>query len=622
MLKNIGLAIILVFFFIVGAAQSKIDSLKTALETTTDAVLQLELLDNLTEELVRISSDKQVPYLEQYMTLAKALEEYDLMASKSRFLIQYYIYKNKNAIARKLCDSLLGYKSNFTKKSSEAHLLLKRAATLYDDEELDSAIKDYDRASELFLKGNDSIFAADALFFGGQAATDANKFMQAIRKYEKASKLYEALGDDEYAILAGAELTSLYSNNGFVEKSIEERERLIKKATANRDFSSLVQLTGQNITAHYKLKDYEKMSASIDLFLQLKDSLKNSVQYKYLDVFALNYKLIHASETGNIEDAKVYLDTLLEKTQGDKVTNYLKTDVLVGKAAYYELVNDQRALIPILEDLASIKSTDRLSAQTKARDKLADIYKSKRQFEKALRLKDVNAKIKDSIYNAQKTNAFLYYQSQFEAEQKQHELIAQDAKIKQLEAEQNLATNKRNTLIAGVMSVFIIVVAFFYFRNRQKIKEQAYQNILLNNKVATKTEEINELLTETIQHIKSKERIAENLQKLSNANEGITLKSIIADLKASKADNAKLMLIKQNIEQANFEFIKKLKALHPELTKTDVEICSLIRIGLSRKEVANLRNTSMEAIKSSRFRLKKKLNLSAETSLDDYINTL
>lgn len=230
--------------------------------------------------------------------------------------------------------------------------------------------------------------------------------------------------------------------------------------------------------------------------------------------------------------------------------------------------------------------------------------------------------MKDSIYDAQKTNTFLYYQSEFETEKKQRELDKQDAQIQQLETEQRLEKNKRTTIIVAIIAFFLVAIFFFYLINRQKIKEQAYQNIILSNKVATITEEINELLTETIQHIKSKERIAENLQKLSNEKEGITLKSIIADLKASKADNAKLILIKQNIEQVNFEFIKKLKELHPELTKTDVEICSLIRIGLSRKEVANLRNTSLEAVKTSRFRLKKKLNLSQAESLDNYINTL
>ena len=103
---------------------------------------------------------------------------------------------------------------------------------------------------------------------------------------------------------------------------------------------------------------------------------------------------------------------------------------------------------------------------------------------------------------------------------------------------------------------------------------------------------------------------------------GLKAQTINFVFEASKADHAKLLLIKQNIEQVNFEFIKKLKNLHPELSKTDIEICSLARIGLNRKEVANLRNTSVDAVRMSRIRIKKKLNLSANQSLDDYINTL
>ncbi|MEM6685163.1 MAG: hypothetical protein AAF617_05145, partial [Bacteroidota bacterium] len=466
------------------------------------------------------------------------------------------------------------------------------------------------------------IFAADALFFGGQAATDANQFMKAIRMYEQASTLYELLGDNQYAILAGAELTALYSNNGFVEKSIQERARLIQKATANQDYFSLAQLTGQNINAYYKLQEYQKMLATIDTLLKLQDSIKENFEKNYYDLFAINYKLLHFSEQGDVEKARSLFTQLVEKTKDDQVSQYLKTDVLLAKAAYYELVNDQNALIPILENLAEIKSTNRLSAQLEARERLAAIYKEKGQIGKSLQLKEVNTQIKDSVYNAQRTNAFLYYQSEFEAEQKQRELLAQDAQIQKLATEKELAATKRNYLIAGIVLFFVLLSAFFYIRNKQKIKEQAYKNILLNNKIATKTEEINELLTETIQHIKSKERIAENLEKLSDDKKDINLKSIIADLKASKADNAKLMLIKQNIEHVNFDFIKTLKTSYPKLTKTDVEICSLIRIGLSRKEVANLRNTSLEAVKMSRSRIKKKLKLTTGQSLDEFIKHL
>jgi hypothetical protein len=430
------------------------------------------------------------------------------------------------------------------------------------------------------------------------------------------------LGDDQYAILAGAELTGLYSNNGFVEKSILERERLLQKATVNQDYISLAQLTGQNINAHYKLQNHKKMLSSIDRLLQLKDSINDNFYKNYYDLFAVNYKLLHFSKQGDAEKALSLFTELVAKTKDDQVSQYLQTGVLLAKAAYYEFVEDQKSLIKTLESLANIKNTNRLSAQIEARERLAAIYQEKGQILKSLELKNVNTKLKDSIYNAQRTNAFLYYQSEFEAEEKQRELIAQDAQIQQLAAEKELAATKRNYIIAGLIVFFLLISAFFYLRNQQKIKEQAYKNILLNNKIASKTEEINELLTETIQHIKSKERIAENLEKLSNNKNDRTLKSIIADLKASKADNAKLMLIKQNIEQVNFEFIKKLKTAYPKLTKTDVEICSLSRIGLSRKEVANLRNTSLEAVKMSRSRIKKKLELATGQSLDDFINSL
>jgi preprotein translocase subunit YajC len=349
------------------------------------------------------------------------------------------------------------------------------------------------------------------------------------------------------------------------------------------------------------------------------ENIENNPAIKeYFMSFATMHQLYYACVKKNTTEAKKLMDTLEQISKNKEVSRYMQSDLLGAKAAYYELIEDEEKLVPVLEALMAFNSTNRLGSQIKARAKLADIYTKKGQYVEAIELKDYNTKLIDSVNTAQKENRFLYYQSQFEAERKQRELLEQDAKIQQLQIE----TTRRNTIIVAIVAFFIVAIVFFYFRNRQKIKEQAYQNILLSNKVATKTEEINELLTETIQHIKSKERIAENLQKLSNEKEGITLKSIIADLKANKADNAKLLLIKQNIEQVNFEFIKKLKELHPQLSKTDIEICSLARIGLSRKEIANLRNTSIDAVKMSRIRIKKKLNLAEEQGLDNYINTL
>ncbi|MEO1030547.1 MAG: hypothetical protein AAFX55_04040 [Bacteroidota bacterium] len=616
------LLVILIFTSTLGYSQSKIDSLKAILKNSTDKTAQLEVLDGLTKELINQNSEEQEVYIRAYLRLTSSLEEYDLMASKSRFLIQYFINKNNFDKASKLCDSLLGLKALFEKENSEAHLLLKRGQLYFLEENFDYAIKDYSLSKDLFLKSGDSIFAADAYFFVAQSYFNKNIFLEAIDNYKKAQHLYEILGDDTYALLVGSEITALYTKNGFFEKAIEERQHLLQKAKEQQDFVAQTQVIGQNVVDYYKLGDYDNMNKQLDIFSKLKDSINEKYFRYYYGLIAILYKIHYQCMQGNVEAASELMVQLEQEFTKTDLTEYLETDILIAKAAYFEMVDDEKRLFPILEKFSNIKTTTRLEDQIKARGKLAEIYQQKGQLEKVIELNAINAKVKDSIYNAQKTNAFLLYQSEFEAEQKQHQIKEQASMIKQLEVEQELTRNRRNTLIGGIITFFMIAIGFFYFRNRQKIKEQAYQNILLNNKVATKTEEINELLTETIQHIKSKERIAENLQKLSNEKEGITLKSIIADLKASKADHAKLLLIKQNIEQVNFEFIKKLKNLHPELSKTDIEICSLARIGLNRKEVANLRNTSVDAVRMSRIRIKKKLNLSANQSLDDYINTL
>ncbi|CAM1345257.1 hypothetical protein [Tenacibaculum amylolyticum] len=623
MLKRLLPYLFLILFFYSGHTQNKIDSLKNILEKTTDSLSQLTILNTLTKELIKSNSKEKENYLKEYIKLASSLKEYDLMASKSRFLIQYYIYNGKLKEAKALSDSLLSYTSQFKKLDSEAHLLLKRAAIYFTEEKFTKANEDYKKSYDLFIKSGDSIFAADALFFSAQVSTDLNEFVDAVNSYKTASNLYEKLGDHGYALRAGSELISLYNVNGFLEKSIEENDRLIKKAKANKDFNANASLLGLKINAYSKQKRFDKVREALDKLTKITNEDLDESWQGYYSTFILVNELQYAINTNDLTKAKILLQQLDEFASSKQLPSYIETDVLNVKANYYAAIEDTKSLLPILEKLlfhnGGKTNTD---VELKSRQKLADIYSQRGQFKDALKLYKINTKIKDSIYTNQKTNAFLYYQTEYETERRLRELIKQDAEIEKLESDKALVVTRRNYQFAGIIIFFLIAISFFYYRHQQKIKEQAYQNLLLNNKIATKSEEINGLLSETIQHIKSKERIAENLQKLSNETEGITLRSIIADLKADKLEDSKILVLKKNIETLNYEFLKALKQQHPTLTKTDIEVCSFIKIGLSRKEIANLRKTSMDAIKSTRFRLKKKLQLSKDDSLDDYIRTL
>lgn len=69
-------------------------------------------------------------------------------------------------------------------------------------------------------------------------------------------------------------------------------------------------------------------------------------------------------------------------------------------------------------------------------------------------------------------------------------------------------------------------------------------------------------------------------------------------------------------------FINALKLKHPILTKTDIEIACFIRLGKTRREIAVLRGITVSSMKTSRSRLRKKMELSKDVLLDDYLASL
>ena len=75
-------------------------------------------------------------------------------------------------------------------------------------------------------------------------------------------------------------------------------------------------------------------------------------------------------------------------------------------------------------------------------------------------------------------------------------------------------------------------------------------------------------------------------------------------------------------DKAHNDFLKTLKATFPLLTPTDLKLCAYLRLNLSTKAIADLLNLSVRGVESSRYRLRKKLNLANEVSLADFFGSL
>jgi DNA-binding CsgD family transcriptional regulator len=78
----------------------------------------------------------------------------------------------------------------------------------------------------------------------------------------------------------------------------------------------------------------------------------------------------------------------------------------------------------------------------------------------------------------------------------------------------------------------------------------------------------------------------------------------------------------QHFDKVHSDFMLVLKKIHPNITPNEMKLCTYLRMNLSTKEIAQLMNITVRGIEISRYRLRKKLGISTETNLFDYLMSL
>jgi DNA-binding CsgD family transcriptional regulator len=72
-------------------------------------------------------------------------------------------------------------------------------------------------------------------------------------------------------------------------------------------------------------------------------------------------------------------------------------------------------------------------------------------------------------------------------------------------------------------------------------------------------------------------------------------------------------------DQVHNNFLATLKTKFAQLSPTDLKLCAYLRLNLTSKEIAQILNISLKGVEVSRYRLRKKLNLSTEVNLYDFL---
>ena len=117
---------------------------------------------------------------------------------------------------------------------------------------------------------------------------------------------------------------------------------------------------------------------------------------------------------------------------------------------------------------------------------------------------------------------------------------------------------------------------------------------------------------------KRKQHEAEN-SELRNVLQQETVGALV---KSGISDDGDRSKAEEKFLQLRPGFFAKLKEINPELTDSDLRLCTYISIGMRAKEIAQQLSVTPDSVNTARYRLRKKLNLKPDDKLDDFLRNL
>jgi len=97
------------------------------------------------------------------------------------------------------------------------------------------------------------------------------------------------------------------------------------------------------------------------------------------------------------------------------------------------------------------------------------------------------------------------------------------------------------------------------------------------------------------------------------------LLSIFKLLESTLSKEEEWSEFKSKFEELSPYFLSNLNQDHPNLSKSEIRLLILIRIGFTQKEIANILNIAPDSTKKAKHRVRKKLGLSRFTILTEYL---
>jgi DNA-binding CsgD family transcriptional regulator len=226
-------------------------------------------------------------------------------------------------------------------------------------------------------------------------------------------------------------------------------------------------------------------------------------------------------------------------------------------------------------------------------------------------------RIKDSIPSVQNVKSLAYYQTLYETEKRDLEIIKQGLEIKQLESDKVIESGKKNIRYTILISALLLMAGVtYYFLERAKRKRKIIAEQLMRSK-----KELNDFTQQLL--VKSNEQDVlkkefNSLKSLYGEKEELVELQELADSKIltnEDWDNFKL-----KFKSVYAHFFINFKNNGFKFSDSEERLVALEKLSLKTNEIANMLGISPDSVHTARYRLRKKLNIPKNIDIIEFLN--
>lgn len=407
----------------------------------------------------------------------------------------------------------------------------------------------------------------------------------------------------EMAILT--QLGSAYSGIGESRQSIEYQQRMIRVAEEHRATGAVAWAYFRIGESYISLGDYERSLDALDLSLQLSPQAGSSTR-----TFVLGKRAEAYLRLGRLDEAYATIRQVIDEGEGS-----LSPFVEIYLYVQLGTIQTERGDLEAAE--TAFRHALEVGARTETADRSANVYVSlAKVLRRTGRTDEAEALLRDVCGREVRTAAAQSAVAQA------HALLAEIAEergdYKTAFAESRAHTeclnayHKReadtalkNARILAEVEMLEKKAQLERERRRQAESDLAQALMVLKGK-SDLLGKVESQLHEALSGIAA-EKAREITTSLKNALQSI-------DDAPAETDHPLHYL-----NSVDPDFFTRLRARHPGLTRKQERLCGLIRAGLTTQEIAAILDLGHEGMRAQRKRLRKKLGIGAEGSLEDVI---